>query len=102
MLAYGPLSILIITQSLRSFFITVYLLFLVFLGCCGHKAIIFVPLVAGMAIFLLQEGQTFDLPPRDYLMVNLLLVVVQRAQIRILALDIVVSLSRCHMVTKPR
>ena len=101
-LSYVPFSILIITQSLRSFFITIYLLFLVFFGCSGHEAIVFVPLVARMASLLLQEGQALHLPSRDYLMVNLLLVVVQRAQIRILALDIVVRLGRRHVITKPR
>ena len=70
---------------------------------CGRiVSVVFVPLVAGMGGFLLEEGQTLHLAPGDDLMVDLFLIVVQRAQVGILVLDVVVSLGRSDMIPESR
>ena len=80
---------------------TTTLLFLTLL--CGRiVSVVFVPLVAGMGGFLLEEGQTLHLAPGDDLMVDLFLIVVQRAQVGILVLDVVVSLGRSDMIPESR
>ena len=76
-------------------------LFLILLCRC-IVSIVFIALVARMGAFLLEEGEAFHLPPGDDLMIDLLLVIVQRAQVGILVFDVVVSLGRCDMIPESR